>query len=308
MKKTFFLIVSFLCITTFSQEKKICITIDDLPTVTYGTSNLDEEIISKFVTIFKKHQIPAIGYVNEKKLYRNNQLDSNKVKILAKWLKNGYDLGNHTYSHFDYNKVSDSIFYNDVINGEKIIKPLMLQYGKQLKYFRHPFLHAGADSIRFNKLELFLKKNNYISAPVTFDNDDYLFAKSYHNAFINKDNDLMKYIGKEYIKYMEQKLLYFESKSIQVFNKNIPQTLLIHASLLNADYLGKLADMMKRHGYTFISQEEVLQSPEYATPVTTYSERGISWIFRWGISKGVGDDLTTGNVAMPKKIIELAKQ
>jgi len=285
MKKTLFIIASLLCTITFGQEKKICITIDDLPTVTYRTPNLDQEIIFKFIKTFQEYQIPAIGYVNEKKLYRKNKLDSNKVKVLNTWLKNGYDLGNHTYSHMDYNKVPDSTFYDDILRGEKII-----------------------NAVAFNRLEFFLKNNGYISAPVTIDNDDYLFAKSYHNAFLDGDTDLMNYIGKEYINYMEQKLLYFESQTVKVFNKNIPQTLLIHASLLNADYLGELAMMMKRHNYVFISQEEVLESPEYATSITTYTERGISWIFRWGISKGIGGDFMKNSISTPARIIELAKK
>lgn len=308
MKKAFFLITYLFCISVTCQEKTICITVDDLPTVNYGLNNLDVEITSKLIKSFKKYNIPAIGYVNAGKLYSNNQLDSSRVKNLVKWLENGYDLGNHTFSHLDYNKVPDSVFFNDILKGEKIIKPLMQKFKKQLKYFRHPYLHAGYDSLSHKNLERFLKDNNYVSAPVTIDNDDYLFAKSYHNAFVAKDKVLMKEIGVEYIKYMEKKLLYFESKSIELFNHNIPQTLLIHASLLNADYLKELAKMIQKNGYTFISQEEVLKSTEYNTIINTYSKRGFSWIFRWGISEGLGNDFMEGDVTTPKKIIELAKQ
>ncbi|WP_091606077.1 polysaccharide deacetylase family protein [Maribacter dokdonensis] len=107
---------------------------------------------------------------------------------------------------------------------------------------------------------------------------------------------------------MEKKLLYFESKSIDLLNHNIPQTLLIHASLFNADYLKELAKMIQKYGYIFISQEEVLKSTEYNTLIKTYSKKGVSWIFRWGISEGLGNGFMQGDVTTPKKIIELAKQ
>ncbi len=63
--------LTFLLCLIFSfanaQDKKICITVDDLPVVTYGN---DEPIFAKEITIdlmntFNKYDIPAIGYVNE---------------------------------------------------------------------------------------------------------------------------------------------------------------------------------------------------------------------------------------------------
>jgi hypothetical protein len=92
---------------------------------------------------------------------------------------------------------------------------------------------------------------------VTICIDNYIFAEAY--AFANKENNslLMKEIGEEYIHYMEQKLLYFEEKSIEVFNRNITQSLLIHASLLNADYFDELAVMCRKNGYSFLSDKNL---------------------------------------------------
>ena len=308
MKKLLFLLLHFVATISFAQEKKICITIDDLPTVSYRTDRVDQEITQNFISTFKKYNIPAIGYVNERKLYRRGQLDSIKVDILVQWLESGMDLGNHTYAHYDYNKVSESKYFSDIIKGERVIKPLLTQYGKELKFFRHPYLHSGVDSLSYNRLEDFLEKNGYETSPVTIDNDDYLFAKAYHNAFIAQDENLMIEIGSEYVKYMEEKLVYFESKSEEVFGRNIPQTLLIHASLLNAHYLDELAEMYQNHGYEFISQKAIMKTPEYATAINAYAKRGHSWIFRWGFSLGMDEDLMDHDIKTPDKIIELAKK
>ena len=303
------IVLCLLCSIMFGQDKRICITIDDLPAVTYSlnTSELDFSITNKLIATFKKYDIPAIGYVCEGGLYRGGVLDSNKVKVLEMWLENGYDLGNHTFSHFDYNKVSDSTFFKDVLNGEEVTKPLMKKYGKELKYFRHPYLHTGADSVSSKKLEDFLRANGYQGAPITIDNEDYLFAKAYHNAHVKKDDALKREIGRTYVKYMKKKLLYFESKSKEVFGHNITQTLLIHASLLNADYLGKLAKMYQKQGYSFINQEETLETVEYASPISSYSKRGNSWIFRWGMSQGRAKEIMNGDVETPINIVHYAK-
>ena len=304
-----------LCVFFYSsivvcQNKKICITVDDLPTVAYSlkTNKVDLLITNKLVNAFKENNIPAIGYVNESKLYKKGKLDAKKVHLLELWLQNGLDLGNHTFSHLDYNKVSDSTFFEDILRGQEVMKPLMHTYGKTLKYFRHPYLHAGSDSIVSKKLHTFLVTNNYTASPVTIDNDDYLFAKSYHNAFVDKDEILMKEIGEKYVNYMEQKVLFFESKSIEIFDREITQTLLIHASLLNANYIGRLIEMLKKHNYIFVSQEEALKTPEYATKVSSFTKYGYSWIFRWGLSMGKSKKIMKGDVPTPTEIINLSKK
>ena len=310
MKLFILLLLFFSTIHIIGQEKKLCISIDDVPSVKYKSKryNLDKEITLKLIETFNQYDIPAIGFVNEKKLYKKGRLDSNRVELLHLWLQNGCDLGNHTFSHFDYNNVPDSIYFNDIIKGQEIIKPLLNKYGKTLKYFRHPYLHSGGDSIKNIKLKKFLSNNGYTPCPVTIDNDDYLFAKAYQNAISKDDRELSSRIGKSYIDYMEKKLLFFEKKSIEIFGRNIAQTLLVHASLLNADYLDELAIMYTKHGYRFVSQEEVLKQKEYATEIITYSNRGLSWIYRWGISLGKGEDIMLEDIAVPNQIIQYAKE
>lgn len=292
------------------NEKKICITVDDLPAVTYNSNNLtntklQSEITAKLTKTFEKYSIPAIGFVITGQLYEGGVVNSTNLKLIEKWLDYGCDLGNHTYSHFDYNSVSDTTYFNDITKGQIIIKSLMQKHKKDLKYFRHPYLHSGYDSIRSKSLNDYLSKNNYIVAPVTIDNDDYIFAKAYAIANNDKNTSLMKEIGVEYVNYMEQKLHYFEKKSTEVFKRNITQSLLIHASLLNADYFDELAEMYIKNGYTFVSQDQVFDDSAYTTQVASYNKKGYSWIFRWGLSKGMNQEIMDNDISVPQKIMKL---
>lgn len=302
-------VILFFCLSLFTanlraQNKYICITVDDLPAVTYGRNN-DKVITDKLIQTFIKFKIPAIGYVNEVKLYTEGKIDSSKIDLLRRWLESGNDLGNHTYSHLDFNKVEDSVYFKDILKGEILTDRLMKEYGKKLSYFRHPFLHTGMDESRNTSLEKFLKQHHYISAPVTIDNDDYLFARFYNQAFLQKDDSLMIKIGNCYVDYMEKKLIYFEQKSKEVFGRHIAQTLLIHASLLNADYMDELATMYQKHNYKFISQKKVLNDKAYQSPDNYFTQRGISWIFRWGFTRGM-NDLETGDITTPEFIINMS--
>lgn len=290
-----------------AQQKKVCITVDDLPTVAYGVGGekLKMDITKGLVDVFKKYQVPAIGYVNEGKLYKEGKLNKKEVALLELWYTSGLELGNHTYSHWDYNKVSYADFTSDILKGAEVTRGLAKKHGVEYKYFRHPFLHTGATKERSDSLSNFLKEHQYIEAPVTIDNTDYLFAKAYSDAYKSSNTELMKKIGDSYVSYMEEKLVFYETMSDSLFNRKMDQILLIHASLLNAHHIEKLIQVYQQHGYTFIYQTEVLKDPAYQEKVTKFGSYGISWMDRWALSKGKRGQFFEGDPETPEFIVEL---
>ena len=310
MKQIFLSILFFLLIASpiFCQTKKICITVDDLPVVTYGVQDTaySQKVIQGIVLAATKHKIPLIGYVVEGTMYTDEKIDSFKVHLLEYWVNHGYDLGNHTYSHMDYNNVTVADYTADIVKGEQITRALLKNHNKSLMYFRHPYLHTGATKALSDSLIHVLDSLHYVSAPVTMDNDDYVFANAYNQAYLRKDRVEMRYIGKEYVAYMERKLIHFENVSSILLHRSIAQTVLIHASLLNADYLTDLIVMYKKHGYTCIAQHEVLQDEAYMQPILSYSKKGNSWLYRWA-NKDLAAELMIGDPEVPEKISNLLK-
>jgi peptidoglycan/xylan/chitin deacetylase (PgdA/CDA1 family) len=146
MKPIFFLILLASTIVTFGQKKKICFSIDDLPLVTYGISDsvYQQSLTDKIIASLNRNNIPAIGFVNEMKLYdKNNTAISWQIKLLNQWVDNGLELGNHTYSHPDYNNLSFQAFSRDVLKGEIFTREILNRNGLALTYFRHPFCTWG---------------------------------------------------------------------------------------------------------------------------------------------------------------------
>lgn len=287
-----------------AQQNKICVTVDDLPVVNYG---IDDSafvfgVTQGLIDTFDKYGIPAIGYVNENKLYTDDNVDSLKLQHLEMWVKNGYDLGNHTFAHRSYHQTAFELYADDIVKGEQMTRPLMSKYGKELKYFRHPYLHAGLRQTHYDSLNSFLEAYGYEIAPVTIDNADYLFAKAYSDAYKSKDTLKMEEIGRAYVDYMERKLVYFERQSEKLFGRNISQTLLIHANYLNAQYLDDLAEVYLNHGYQFVSQNEVLKDPAYQSDITRFGNWGISWLDRWALSQGKSGDFFEGDPQVPEFI------
>jgi len=307
MKTIFTLIFSLTVILSYAQDKTMCITVDDLPVVSYVREDPDfySGVTQDLIDTFDEYDIPAIGYVNEFKFYNHGRLDSNQVKLLELWLENGYELGNHTFSHKNYHQVSFDEFTADVIKGEKVSRSLSDKYELPYQYFRHPFLRLGLSESHADSLRRFLNDHGYTEAPVTIDNEDYLFAKVYHLAFQQNNHQLMVEIGEAYIKYMTEKMLFYEKASVKLFGRNIAQTLLIHASLLNAHYLDDLVRVYKEHGYRFISQTDVLKDPAYESSFNRYGDWGISWIDRWALTRKVGREFFEGDPLTPEFIEQL---
>jgi hypothetical protein len=222
-------------------------------------------------------------------------------------VESGLELGNHTFSHPDYNSVTLKEYTQDILKGEVITKEILKRKGAKLTYFRHPFLHVGNSKEKSDSLTLFLTRQGYTVAPVTIDNEDYLFALAYQRASKKMDLNLMKQIKDDYINYMEKKLKYFEQQSNHLFGRDIKHILLLHASLLNADAMDSLAVMFQRNGYEFITLAEALQDEAYRTPITKYGNWGISWVDRWALSQGKKGDFFKDDPSTPDYIKKLAE-
>jgi peptidoglycan/xylan/chitin deacetylase (PgdA/CDA1 family) len=270
-----------------SSKRTIAITIDDLPVVsTRRDIENRREITRKLLSHIKHAKVPAIGFVNENKLYAGEKRDEDQVNLLRMWLDAGLELGNHTYSHRSLNTIALDEYEADVLKGEPITHELLATKKKTPRYFRHPFLQTGRTLEIKSQFGTFLKQHGYSIAPITFDNADYIFSRAYDNAFDRKDEALMKRVGEAYVPYMEAKLEYWERQSMKLFGREISQTLLIHANFINSDYFDDLAAMFKRRGYKFVTLDEALKDEGYRLPDTFVGPAGISWLHRWAREKG----------------------
>ncbi len=275
--------------SVFSQVagRTIAVTIDDLPVVsTRRDLKNRQEITRKLLRHLTVAKIPAIGFVNENKLYEGDKRDAKQVDLLRMWLDAGLELGNHTFSHRSADAIDVKAYQEDILRGEVITKELLNAKNRKIKYFRHPFLQTGADMKVKNAIYVFLAEHGYTVAPVTCDNADYIFSRAYDNAFDKGDRPLMKKIGEAYVPYMEQKISYWERQSVKLLGREMSQTLLLHANFINSDYMDDLAAMFKKRGYRFVTLEESLKDDAYRLPDNFTQRAGISWIHRWTLDKG----------------------
>lgn len=269
-------------------SRTIAVTIDDLPTVSVTGNHIEtsERITRDLLAALRRAGVPAVGFVNEQKLQPAGDVDPRRVALLQQWIDAGFELGNHTFSHPDLHRVDPAAYEQDIVRGEAVTRRLMTSAGRRLKYFRHPFLRTGRSAEVRARIIAFLADRGYVVAPVTIDNSDYVFAAAYDRAHAADDADLAARIADTYVDYMASVVEYYEAQSLVIVGRPISHTLLLHASALNADTIGRLLARLKARGYGFVTLEEALTDPAYASRDEYFGPGGITWLHRWALTAG----------------------
>lgn len=270
-----------------TTPKEIAVTFDDLilggPQIPVDRI---EVMTEKILSTIREVGIPAVGFVNEKKLYFEGEVDE-RIGILKMWVVAGIELGNHTYSHASLQTTPLAEFQEDVIRGETVTASLLAKKDMKIRYFRHPYLKTGPALEVREAFEQFLQERGYSIAPVTIENLDWMFNAVYMRAQSNGDDALMKRAGTAYLDFTAKMFDFYERVSIVLFGYQIRHILLLHANELNADYFDDVVKLIRDRGYTFITLEQSLQDNAYSQPDTYAGPAGVSWLWRWDFSKGI---------------------
>ncbi len=136
---------------------KILLTIDDAPS----------KYLKQKVDFLKSLSIPAIFYV------RGEFIDIYEDHVVHA-IKNGFLIGNHSYSHPHFSKISIDECLEEIIKTERLIEECYKQSGikRPCKLMRFPFADRGAgdeavpaktlfDQDKVQKLQNFLREKEF---------------------------------------------------------------------------------------------------------------------------------------------------
>lgn len=279
------------------RAAEIAVTFDDLPVVTARDPIARQQRITRdLLAHLKKRKIPVVGFVNGEKLTVDGKVVPQRVALLDRWRKAGFELGNHTFSHRSLNRIPVEEFEADIVAGETHLPA-------NRRYFRHPFLHTGRSAEVRDRVTAFLAKRGYTIAPVTIDNSEWIFARAYD---VTQDAAERRRVVAAYLDYMMAKVEYHDREAVRLFGREIRHILLVHANALNAEAFGALADRISKRGHRFITLTHALEDPAYASPDTFFGGGGISWLDRWALTRGVSKDFFAGEPRTPEWVQKLA--
>jgi peptidoglycan/xylan/chitin deacetylase (PgdA/CDA1 family) len=270
--------------------RHIVITFDDLPGVSQRSTvaSLDE-INARLLATLRIERVPVVGFVNERSVDVEGERDA-RTAILKRWLDARMELGNHTYSHPDLNSMSADEYQVDILQGELVTRKLLTERGQTLRWFRHPFTHTGPTAEIKAQIDGFLGAHGYKVAPFTIEAADYAFAAVYERATLQTDETSDKVMA-AYLTMTDERMAFYESLATDTFGREIPQVLLMHLNLLNADAMPELLRRLKARGYSWISLSDALRDEAYNTRDGYVGPSGPSWLHRWRVTLGKPDRL-----------------
>ena len=289
-----------------TPTRTMAVTIDDLPYVRMGDAEYlpsARTATAKILSTLKRHKVPAVGFVNEFQLDFGNQREA-RIALLREWVNSGMVLGNHTYSHPDFNQLTVAQFEEQIEKGDVVTRQLMQSRRPYQLYFRHPMTHTGDTLEKKEAIEKFLAARGYKVTPHTIENSDFIFNVPYAQAVQKRDAALAKRLRDAYLDLTIAATEFAEKISPQIFSREIPQLLLIHSNDLNADCLDELLQRLTDRGYKFVTLDKVMSDPAYETKDTYVNRYGPTWFLRWSKSKGMNLDFS-GDPDPPKWVMDL---
>jgi peptidoglycan/xylan/chitin deacetylase (PgdA/CDA1 family) len=279
--------------------REMALTFDDLP---YASATFEapvataraQRVTSALLDTLMSHSAPAVAFVNEGKLGAGADRESN-IALLQKWVDAGAVLGNHTFSHPDFNTITVEEIRDEIVKGEIVTRLLMQSRRPYQLYFRYPGSHTGDTVAKKEAIEQFLTARGYEIAPLTIDSSDYIFNVGYVQALNNNDQAMTARVRAAYLDFVLRATEFVERISPQMFGRAIPQTIVLHANDISADSLDELLTRLRERGYRFVSLDKALSDSAYKTKDSFVTRLGPTWLWRWrqslGLTVSFRDDL-----------------
>ncbi len=264
-------------------DRRIALTFDDLPATGPTLCDVERirEITRKLTGVLEKRGIPAMGLATPGRRCATASL---LEETLGRWQRTDAIIGNHSATHPDLNSTSLEAYLTDIGRGQALIDSAVTT---SERWFRPPLLHSGNVTAKKQGLDAYLSANGYRLAPVTMDNQEFVYAAVYASARARGEERLAKRVADAYLLHLAEATDFYERLSIDAFGREIPQVMLLHANLLNAEHLARVIDMLGRRGYTFIGVPEALADSAYSRRDAYVGPRGLSWLQRWALAAGI---------------------
>ncbi|MFN3932478.1 MAG: polysaccharide deacetylase family protein [Brevundimonas sp.] len=287
------LAMSLLCLWSApagAQDRAVAVTFDDLPYQAAEAVLCDPAqamaLTADFVAMLRPLDTRAAVFVNEGKVCEAQRAELLPA-LLNVWLEAGLDMGNHTFSHINIHRNTVGAYLADVDDGAPVTRSVLEARGRPLVFFRHPYLFTGETPEKKAAIAAGLAERGYTIAPVTIDNNDWMFAAVYRQAEGSGDAALKVRIGDAYVAHMTAVLDHWEPYSAELTGGREPaQVLLLHANSLNRDWYPQIHALYLARGYRFVTLGEALADPVYAHGDDYVRANGVSWLHRWTFTDG----------------------
>jgi len=250
-----------LAITAPAQQKpQLAFTFDDLPA--HGplpNGELRPEVVKSILATLKRENMPPVyGFVNGFRLEHYPY----QGEILAAWAHAELELGNHTYTHPELDKLSAAAYIEDIARNE----PTLRRFDPKADWhwFRYPFLEEGNTVAKREAVRKWLFAHHYRIAEVSMDFQDYNWNDAYARCSRKHDAASIQHLRETYLSAASQAVTSFRALSHTLYDRDVRYILLMHVGAFDAEMLPALIDQYRTQGFDFVTLEQAERDPVYA--------------------------------------------
>ena len=201
--------------------------------------------------------------------------DANGAKLLSAWDQAGHLICNHSYSHKFYGpQTTYADFAFDFLKNEKVIAP----YHNRAMLFRYPFLKEGDTADKRDRFRAQLKERGYRVGHVTIDASDWYVSQRYVDRLAREPKTPVDAYRDYLIGHLLDRATFYRQLALDVLNRDIRHTILVHFNPLNALVLPDVFAAFETAGWQWIDASLAYEDAVFRSqPQTLPAGESLVW-------------------------------
>jgi hypothetical protein len=172
--------------------------------------------------------------------------------LIREWDESGHAICSHSYSHLFYPNVAYAQYAADFLKNERVVAA----FRNRKPIFRYPFLKEGDTAKKRDRFRALLKEHGYTVGHVTIDASDWYVDQRIRLRQAKELNAKLEAYRDFLIAHLLDRAGYYRNLAKQAIGREIPHTLLVHYSYMNALFLADVLDAFEKAGWQWITADE----------------------------------------------------
>jgi peptidoglycan/xylan/chitin deacetylase (PgdA/CDA1 family) len=269
-RREFLALTAALRLTAAPDERKVAITMDDFAWRSIPEPWRDQANSTLLQTLASRNLKAAIFVAG------HNVDDDQGLSLVRKWGDAGHIIGNHTYTHPNFNGESATLaaFTADVNRNNKLLSTI---HGYQ-KLLRFPFLKEGRTASQRDQMRAWMHAHGYRNGAVTIDASDWYYDSRLEQRLKAEPGfDISRY-REPYLAHMLECASRYDALARDVIGRSPAHTVLVHYNLINTLFLADLLKAFESQGWKLISAAEAFADPVFRSePKTEPAGESLIW-------------------------------
>ena len=239
---------------------EVALTFDDMPAAGGLPAGETRAAIATRLAdeLLANHIRGVYGFVNAVGLDQ----DPDMQKALRIWVDKGMRIGNHTWSHPEYDADSAAAYEHEIALDQPDLRAFA--QGHDWRWFRFPYLEEGNTAAKWNDIHDWLREHHYRVAEVTLNFNDDDWSDPYNRCMVKHDTTAIAWLKQSYMQNAAEFLRVDREEQLTAFGHEIPNVLLLHETVFTTLMLPDLLKLLHQNGFRITTLPKVERNRAYS--------------------------------------------